>query len=152
MQPNTADILWGRVEKTATGCWLYRGNLTPNGYGVLSVGGRSRATHRLAWELTHGPVPPGLYICHRCDQPACCNPAHLFLGTPSDNQADSVAKGRRPSRKGSRHPLAKLTDDAVREIRAGKARGERTIDLARRFGISEPSVCRIAKGYGWSHT
>jgi hypothetical protein len=78
----------GLVLDRETGCWLWSGGgVRP--YGLISTG-----THRLAWELANGPIPDGMQVLHRCDEPRCCNPDHLFLGTQSDNMADKVRKGR----------------------------------------------------------
>ena len=78
-----------------SGCWLWERSHNGVGYGTLGVGnGKSALVHRLMWELTNGPVPDGMFVCHRCDMPPCCNPDHLFLGTPGDNMRDMHAKGR----------------------------------------------------------
>jgi len=85
---------WAKVQKTAT-CWLWTGTRTRQGYGQFAVDKRTRASaHRMAYELTHGPIPEGLDVLHKCDNPPCCNPEHLFLGTHQDNMIDAVHKGR----------------------------------------------------------
>jgi hypothetical protein len=81
-----------------TGCYLWTGASNSGGYGVIIVGGKSHGVHRLVWSLVNEvDAPDGWYVCHKCDTPACCNPDHLFLGTPSDNNRDAIAKGRRIS-------------------------------------------------------
>lgn len=90
------DRFWPRVDKSGD-CWLWTGARMKNGYGVVWLAepiGRMGLVHRVAWELTNGPIPDGLFACHRCDNPPCCNPDHLFLGTVRDNALDMVAKGR----------------------------------------------------------
>jgi len=85
-------------------CWEWQGHINPvTHYGRIIVAGKSLYPHRVAYELEYGPIPAGLYICHRCDNPRCCNPSHLFAGTPSDKVKDAVQKGRwtgnRPKKK-----------------------------------------------------
>jgi len=75
-------------------CWLFVGSLNNSGYGYLTHGGWPEGTHRLSWQLARGPIPDGMWVCHRCDVPSCCNVDHLFLGNPQDNVADMIAKGR----------------------------------------------------------
>ncbi len=93
-----ADRLWSRVDKRGDDeCWEWQGGRVPCGYGSIGLGkaaaGNGR-THRVAWEITNGPIPEGMSVCHRCDNRLCCNPAHLFLGTNHDNVKDRDIKGR----------------------------------------------------------
>ena len=139
---------WGKVDKTG-GCWLWRGNLSPGRYryGRFSNGrGQWLRAHRIAWELTNGPIPAGLFLCHRCDTPACVNPDHLFLGTHADNMADRGAKGRQL--KGERHHKAKLTAAQVADIRARYGR-IRVGYLAAAYGVNRSTIHRIVRGGGW---
>lgn len=138
-----------RVRKSA-GCWIWRGARDAAGYGVVRVDGKSRRAHRVSWELHRGPIPDGMLVCHRCDNPPCVNPDHLFVGTHGDNQADKVAKGRQA--RGSSMPNAVLTEPMVAEIRSLLSDGELTQqEIAHRFGVSFGAVFSIAHGRGWRH-
>ncbi len=104
----TAQRFWSKVNKTGPlwnniPCWLWTVARTSTGYGHFNLDGRSVKAHRAAWEITHGPIPDKLLVLHRCDRPLCCNPAHLFLGTPADNSRDMVQKNRHGSQRGNRH-------------------------------------------------
>jgi hypothetical protein len=87
---------WGRVDKSAgpDACWPWTGSRRGGGYGRVTVNGRSTSASRVAYELTHGTIPDGKHVCHTCDNPPCCNPAHLWVGTPADNTRDMLSKGR----------------------------------------------------------
>lgn len=117
---------WGKVKKTET-CWLYTGFLKWDGYGWLchrtgTAKGRYLTAHRYAWMLTHGEPPEGAHIMHTCDVPACCNPAHLRLGTHSENMADMAAKGRSRSKNSPKETL--LYPERVRPVRRNHDRPE----------------------------
>lgn len=127
-------------------CWEWEGCRDDRGYGTLGFGGRRRTrAHRVAFELAHGPIPSGHVVCHSCDNPPCCNPAHLFLGTQGDNNRDRHEKGRsRNLDPGERHPKAKLTNEQVRVVRAEYERGGVTQqDLAARWGVSRGNLSKI---------
>ncbi len=160
-------------------CWPYTRGKDSRGYGRIMVDGKSVKAHRVAWELANGPIPSGMCICHHCDNPPCCNPAHLFVGTPADNVRDCKNKGRnakgdanglhihperaargdangartRPDRRarGEANGSAKLTVDAVRTIRQRSINGEKKTQIAADFGISNAEVIFIVQRKRWAH-
>lgn len=131
-------------------CWLWHGCRHSQGYGVMGVGGTIDKAHRIAYRLYVGPIPPGMCVCHTCDNPPCVNPAHLFLGTCADNQRDMIAKGRAVHPAGEQRPDAVLTADAVRQIRklAG-APGVTQRKLAAMFGVSPTIISLVITGKRW---
>lgn len=138
-------------------CWLWTGPRDRKGYGRLSRGRRGEgmvSAHRAAWELAHGPIPAGMFVCHRCDNPPCCNPAHLFVGTASDNNRDMREKGRyvHVAVVGTDHGSAKLNPEAVREIRrAWEEDRTKQRDLAARFGVNQQVVWSVIHRRAWAH-
>lgn len=127
-------------------CWVWTGAVDPDdGYGVMGWEGRNLRPHRVAWELANGRrIPSGLVVRHRCDNPPCCNPRHLLIGTQADNIADAVARDRHVY--GERSGQAKLTTAQVSAIRAALADGRRMSELARQFGVSKTHIRRIRDG------
>ena len=141
-----ADRFWENVDQTGD-CWEWKLAGYPSGYGNLYWGRRKTYVHRIAWELTNGPIPDGLEVCHTCDNPPCCNPDHLFLGTHQENIQDSVEKGRWAQAHRAQWKLA-LTPRQVEEIRSQyKPYVITRVQLARRYNVSIGTVnnviCRL---------
>jgi len=145
------EDFWKRILKPV-GCWLFDGGKDTSGYGYVgnpfSDTPKQIGTHRLAWILTHGPIPDGMQVLHKCDIPSCVNPDHLFLGTVADNTLDKVNK-RRHSR-GESTRSAKLTEAQAREILSLKGK-ERARILAQKFGVKPTAINAIWSGRLWKH-
>lgn len=139
-----------RYVRTGDGCWEWLGYRDRNGYGRLNVKGLPQLASRVSYLVHNGDIPKGQCICHKCDNPACVNPDHLFLGTQADNVADMHAKGRARKRAltGADHHASKLDGEAVRNIRASE---EPVAVLARRFNVSRATVYSVLKGLTWTH-
>lgn len=144
---------WGKVSKS-DGCWLWTGaRLKSFGYGQFTIRharGRNFRAHRLSWMLQHGPIQDGLMVCHRCDNPICVNPAHLFLGTAADNNADMARKNRSRRAQGISHPRARLSEADVRNLRADAA-SMSWRKLAAKYGVGEATARAAATGRTWRH-
>lgn len=140
----TEQRLMERVEKT-DGCWLWRGAIGVGGYGAfpIVVGGkwRTKPAHRVSYQLFVGAIPDGMYVCHACDVRPCVNPAHLWVGTHQQNQADMGRKGRTYS------PAKKLSDEDVAEIRRLLSEGRMfQREIAKQFGVARNHISRIKTG------
>lgn len=136
----------------ATPCWETKRSLTPEGYGRMFYKGRLVGTHRVSWLLYRGLIPDGLDVLHRCDNPRCCNPEHLFVGTPRDNTLDSIAKGRAHRAIMENAPTTKLSRHEVIEIRKIYAKDKPTKKaLAQRFNCSETNVAAILRRQTWRY-
>ncbi len=142
------DRLWPYVDRSGNGCWEWQCAKAGAGYGVFVLGKTRHYTHRAAWELTNGPIPDGMFICHHCDNPPCCRPDHLFLGTHADNMRDRVAKGR--SGKGSQHSQARFTEDDIRYIRSAYPSVTQAV-LAERFNVAPSTISMIVNRVNWPH-
>lgn len=132
-------------------CLPWQKSKTPDGYGVMWVSRLRKLAyaHRVMWEYWIGPIPDGVHVLHRCDNPPCVNPGHLFLGTNSDNIQDRMRKGR--SRVGEKSPASKLTELQAKEILTLYAQGIAQKDIAIRFGMSRPAIHALVHGKLWKH-
>ena len=136
-----------------TGCWLWGGAISANGYGCVLVNGKASSVHRVSYSIHNGIIPDGKLVCHKCDTPSCINPDHLFLGTHQDNMSDMVAKGRHGAPKGQNHGMAKLTERDVVKIRSLLSEGNETqTAIGKRFGVSNNLIHYIKTGKLWSNT
>jgi hypothetical protein len=145
------ELFEDRVLPSNIGCWSWAGSHNRKGYGCCRVGGRgakSILAHRLSWRLNMGEIPEGLFVLHKCDNPGCVRPDHLFLGTNIDNIKDRIMKGRRGSQahKGKPSPRRRISEAQVIEIKEMFERGETPADLGIYFNISREHAWRIATG------
>jgi hypothetical protein len=144
-----AERFWPKVDvRGRNDCWNWTARRDGDGYGRILVDGTHRPASRAAWLLTHGD-PGKALVCHRCDNPACVNPAHLFLGSHADNMRDMVAKGRQGARGRARkaHLLSRLTEDQARRVKFG---GEPAKAVSHELGIARTTVSSIRNGYTWA--
>jgi hypothetical protein len=140
-------------------CWLWDGHRRRDGYGHIIAGSprtgrREVLAHRQAFEYTSGPIPLGAFVCHRCDNPCCCNPAHLFVGTHADNMADMARKGRRrgiASVRGEAHGNAIFTEADIRAIRRECEAGALQREVGARFGVDQAVISNIVRRKRWAH-
>lgn len=132
-----------------TGCWLWQGSIDKQGYGWVSVDGKVRRAHRAAYRAWRGE-PGTALVCHACDIPACVCPWHLYLADPQRNQTDARCKGRIP--KGEDHGYAKLTEDAVRDIRQNYVKRKVPLTFfAKKYGVDMTTVHQVVQGKVWKH-
>ncbi len=163
MANRTNIEFWNRVGPAdANGCMPWTGHKVSakSPYGRVKWNGRTLLAHRLAWELEHGSAPAdALDVCHRCDNPPCCNPAHLFLGSHEENMRDAIDKGRwdpsqcgNPVLHGTTNPKAKLTEEIVRTCRSLHESEHLTAsELARRYGVHNSVMSRVLRREAWAH-
>lgn len=149
-----AERFWAKTEKIPFhDCWEWVGPRLPRGYGYMfdpTGKGQKTYAHRFAYFLANGPIAGGLSVLHRCDNPSCVRPDHLFLGTQAENLADMDAKGRRRHRAmlGEDNATSKLTVDSVLMVRQSDASGA---SLARLLGVTKECVYAIRKRRTWAH-
>jgi HNH endonuclease len=170
MRKSLEQRFWCRVKKgLADECWLWSGSTNKKGYGRITLGSRAAGVeraHRVSWLLFRGEIPDGLCVLHRCDNPPCVNPSHLFLGTKRDNTADMVSKGRMvapPVHRGDMHPLRKDPLARSRGEKNGNSRytAEQALtvwkmsgsysDIAAATGINRNFIATVKTGKAWTH-
>lgn len=154
------------VPEPNTGCWLWERSLGGPGYGNARIYGQQSYAHRVSWIAYFGPIPNGMYVCHKCDVKACVNPEHFFLGTNRDNMLDMFSKGRgnratgdrhgsrtKPEQilRGERNGKSKLTTAQVMSVRMLIALGASQRDIGGWFGVSKPCISHIALGLNRAH-
>lgn len=132
------------------GCWHWNAHKSKSGYGRLTIQSKEYTAHRLSWMIHYGEIPYGLFVCHKCDNPSCTNPEHLFLGTAKDNAIDRNRKNRHRDDSGEKHPSAKLTNRDVIHIRRRLEQGIQGKTLAQEFGVSRMTISNIKTGRKWS--
>lgn len=144
--PNRKEFEEWLLPPDAQGCRIFTGHKMKNGYGTVRRNNPRRKVlaHRLAYELAYGAIPEGMHVLHRCDVRSCCEPTHLFLGTNQDNIADRVAKGRSHVMRGTDSPRAKLSAEAVSEIRSTPYVDSRI--LAEKFGVKRNTIYVVRRG------
>ena len=125
------------------------GGTTVRGYGQIESKGMKHYAHRVSYELFVGPIPKGMYVCHSCDNVACVNPNHLFLGTQKENLQDMASKGR--STRGVKNPMAKLSEEDVKDIKYLINTGLSSKDLGVEYGVSSAAINLIKQGKRWNH-
>lgn len=162
------ERFWAKVDKgDGTGCWLWTRATNSYGYGIFAVTAQdTQLAHRIAWALTNGPIPEGLHCLHRCDNPPCVRPSHLFVGTALDNALDRERKSRGNHVTGDRHgsrthpeaypqgedrPAAKLTEADVREIRRRRKAGQTLKAIAADYGVHHVTILRASTGANWAY-
>lgn len=156
---------WERVQKNESGCWPWLFAKCSGGYGTLWNKNKALTSHRVAWALTFGD-PGKMHVMHVCDNPICCNPSHMAIGTHADNMADMYAKKRRMAASGIRSGRytkpertargegsgrSKLTEYKVREIRKLRANGVTLIAIASLYGVCFSNIARIVNLQSWIH-
>jgi hypothetical protein len=142
-----SDRFFSRFKKSDSGCWEWTAHRDKDGYGFMPASGTSIRAHRFSYEYHYGEIPNGLVVCHKCDNPGCVNPDHLFVGTIKDNCRDMLSK-ERDAMIGSRNNKAILSEQQALEIKYSK---EKTSVIAKKYSVSTSTVKRIRSGKSWSH-
>lgn len=142
------DRFWMKVKKREGTCWTWTAATDKDGYGVFWYNNKAQYAHRVSWQLTNGLITSDQVVCHRCDNPLCVRPDHLFLGSYYDNILDKVKKQR--SSLNEQNPNSKLTKSQVRDIKK-RASKETQTALAKEFGVSRKTIYLIINGQMWAN-
>lgn len=157
MHPDTTTLarFWAKVDQSGD-CWLWTACRNKGGYGSFAAVARKGhahtvLAHRFSWAIHNGPIPDGLDVLHRCDTPACVNPAHLFLGTDVENVADKFNKGRQADVRGEGNGRAILAAEDVQAIRQRHKAGESYRVLGIAYGVTKIAIAKIVRRENWAH-
>lgn len=158
MNKDQISAFWSKVDmkNSAKECWEWTGAKKPKGYGNVRVNKKYKLAHRVSFEICNGEIPEGFIVCHICDNPSCCNPDHLMLGTIKSNAADMLLKGRQKGVQfasvGTNNGMSKLSEDDVISIRKMYRNKElNQYELAEKFGVSQPAIGSIVRNKTWRH-
>lgn len=160
-RPCPIKLFWRKVDKingpihpVYGRCWVWMAHKDKDGYGTVRVRGNPYRSHVYSWRIANGRTEEKLWILHKCDNPSCVNPQHLFLGTAKDNSHDRDIKGRKACTKGTLNGQAKLTEDQVRQIRSIYVKGSRKYSLsalAKLYRVHRIAIRHIVIGRTWNH-
>ena len=157
---------WSKVDSShgSDSCWNWLGCRSQDGYGSFQIDGLAKRAHRMAFVYRYGPITDGLCVCHRCDNPVCCNPLHLWAGTTAQNMADKRSKGRQAMgethgtkthpesiKRGAAHGRSKLTTEKVISIRQSAAAGATYKEIGSQWGVDSTAVGLIVRRKNWRH-
>lgn len=155
MHNNENDLfnrLFSRTIICENGCWEFTGGRFSKGYGMITYKRKTLKAHRVAYDLVVGDIPEGIHVLHHCDNPSCCNPEHLFLGTSQDNVDDCIAKDRRANARGSDIGNSILDDKSVLEIwRLLNESNLSQREIGSRYNVSQALISAIKNGQRWKH-
>lgn len=149
-----SERFWEKVNvvgKKEDACWEWLASKNKKGYGLFRYQNKNVSTHRYSWILHYGEIPDELFVLHKCDNPSCVNPKHLFLGTNEDNMKDMSRKGRSGAMSGNLHPNSKLSEDIVVEIFNLKKNGLLGKEIADIYNVTPQLISGILNGKGWKH-
>lgn len=153
------ERFWTKVDQSGgpDACWLWTSTRMTSGYGQIHHEQQMRLAHRVSWQIHNGAIPIGLFVCHKCDNPPCVNPSHLFLGSNSENMQDAGRKGRTTLQAhpelvwGSKNGSAKLHERDISVIRSRLRNGDSQIRIASDYGVNSKVIYKINRGIGWKH-
>lgn len=143
------ERFFSKINKIENGCWEWNGAKNEQGYGKLGIDYKVYSAHRVSYELHYKKIPNNVFVCHKCDNPSCCNPKHLFLGTHKQNMFDRNSKNRQL--KGIQMPLAKLSEEDVIEIKNLLLSGMKQKDIAQKYNIHSSIISEIKNNKTWKH-